>query len=64
MKNGLLIVGRILISGTVGYGVSKMLDEKTYELIEDGGVVNAVTIGAAQGLISVAAGALVAGIIL
>ena len=41
-----------------------MLEEKTNELIEDGGVVNAVTIGAAQGLISAATGALVAAVIL
>lgn len=64
MKNGLLIVGRILIGATVSYGVYKMLDEKTNELIEEGGVVNAVTVGAAQGLISTATGALVAGVIL
>lgn len=64
MKNGLLIVGRFLIGATVAYGVNKMLDEKTNELIEDGGVVNAATIGAAQGLISVATGALVAAVIL
>ena len=64
MKNGLLIVGRCLIGATVAYGVNKMLDEKTNELIEDGGVVNAATIGAAQGLISVATGALVAAVIL
>lgn len=64
MKNGLLIVGRFLIGATVAYGVGKMLEEKTNELIEDGGVVNAVTIGAAQGLISAATGALVAAVIL
>lgn len=60
MKNGLLIVGRCLIGATVAYGVYKMLDEKTDELIEDGGVVNAFAIGAAQGAISAATGALVA----
>ena len=63
MKDGLLIVGRFLIGATVAYGVNKMLDEKTNELIDDGGVVNAVTICAAQGLISTATGALVAGVI-
>lgn len=64
MKNGLLIVGRFLIGATVAYGVNKMLDEKTNELIEDGGGVNAATIAAAQGLISVATGSLVAAVIL
>ena len=58
--NKFTMVYRVLTAVSVTYTTYKLLDEKTNELLHDGGVLSACTIGAGQMGISIAAGLLAA----
>lgn len=66
MKKALnaIMIGYKLFAGvSAGYFVMKATDKKAEEMIEDGGIVNAFVVGAGQGALAMAAGAVVASVI-
>ena len=66
MKNGLIVavklIPRIVTAGCASYAISRLLEDKVEEIIDDRGVANAAIVGVGQFCVSTAAGALVADI--
>ena len=49
---------KLFAAVAAGYFVHRMVDDRAQELIDDGGVVNAVMVGAGEGAVIVAASTL------
>ena len=59
--NVVKIVTGILAGASVGYTTYRLLEEKTDELVEDGGMINAFIVGAGHMGLSITAGVIAAG---
>ncbi len=54
--NTILLGGKLLAGISAGYFVKKLTDEKASDMIQEGGALNAFTVGAGQAALMVVAG--------